>query len=270
MQRQMLGDMLKITDVSVLDKVMKMFAEGLMPSTADLATGQDQATQAVLETGRAVVDQTIGPLEQSLNRFSAVGVKAIDNMHARFLELGKAVEGFGQNIVGKLVAALEPTDENKRKRKSKDQPATVAGAKQVEDSAGTSGIGAATEQAFRRGRGMEVFEDVGFQMGRGGRTIQELEGTLQGGLKPFQPDAGPMRLPLPRLTMPTGSPSQSPSVSNQQLRFDIEPIELMFKIDATTEGVQLRPMIGEVVQKVFPIWDKKAQRLSNDQVRDGP
>lgn len=252
MQRQMVGQMLNINDVAILDKVMKMFSEGAMPTTAELETGRAQATREVVGTGQAVMEQTIGPLEKSINAFASVGVEATRNMHDRFIEMGKTVEGFSSTMVNQLKPLMETGAARQLAKKSPG----IAAEEALQKAPESMGLGVHNNMAtLGSGLGMLNNPDVLFNTG----TVAEINDRIA--LRPMQqPDAGPMRLKTPDFASVQQTIQKQRA---QQIGYENpEPIQLTIK--ATVDGNQLRldPMVESTFAKMWPKQFDKSLRLS--------
>lgn len=105
-QRQITGQFLGIQDPGKLNQILETFASNQQVKTSDLRAGQEGATQQVAETGRQLINQTMGPIEQSLNRLSGLNFQSIQQAHEDFVALNASAQTFAQNFLEPLKDVL--------------------------------------------------------------------------------------------------------------------------------------------------------------------
>jgi hypothetical protein len=98
-QRQITGSFLNITDPGKLNNILEMLSKSTTGAAAELAGGRGKATERVAETGLEQTRQSIGPLEQSLNRLGSLNLQSIRQMHSEFIALDSSASNFVKNFI---------------------------------------------------------------------------------------------------------------------------------------------------------------------------
>lgn len=258
LMRQLLGKFTNINDPAQLDKIMSMYAADQRFKTTDLATGREQAAMAVATEGGQVINQTMGPLEQSLNRARAVGADWIREMHQGFVDMGPKIQSVVQTAI------VDPL------MKMKDVARGQAGMLHLDlDQAYKEAPEYQTVETFNKfpvmGAGVEKFESASQYLKNGGDigNLPQLRSPwLEEGMRPI--DQIHMPPPLPTPEVPTEAllrtREENPaSVETMQLKVDTpDPIQLSFAVDA---GLQLRPIIRQAMIELWPQFDRISDSL---------